>query len=130
LEAVSDAAVKEIASPGVVVRWKLGASRLEKTSDAGRTWAPVPPIAGVNAADLTAGSAPSPTTCWLVGRGGIVLLTTDGSTWRRLDFAEKTDLSAVLATDARNAVVTTVNGREYVSTDGGATWVRRLLQEN
>ena len=85
------------------------------------------------AAELTAGAAPSATVCWLVGRGGVVLLSTDGRTWRRVAFPEMTDLSAVFTVDAGGNVasVTTVDGRTFVTTDGGATWVSPLdpLQE-
>jgi photosystem II stability/assembly factor-like uncharacterized protein len=77
------------------------------------------------AAVITAGAAPTPTTCWLVGRGGTVLLTTDGKTFARTSPPDPTDLSAVRATDARSATVTTVDGREFATTDGGRTWVRR-----
>ena len=118
---------KEIVSADSAVRWRVQGSQVAKTVDAGKNWTPV--TTGVTA-DLTAGASTSPTTCWLVGRGGVVLLTTDGSTWRRLEFPEAADLSAVRATDARSAVVTTVSGREYVTSDGGSTWVRRFLQEN
>jgi photosystem II stability/assembly factor-like uncharacterized protein len=36
-----------------------------------------------------------------------------------------TDLSAVKATDARSASVSTVDGRTFSTTDGGATWRRQ-----
>ena len=67
--------------------------------------------------------------CWLVGRGGVVLLSTDGRNWRRVAFPEATDLSAVQATDARAASVSSADGRTFSTTDGGVTWVRRPLQE-
>jgi len=76
------------------------------------------------AAVLTAGAAPTTTVCWVVGRGGVVLLTTDGRTWRRVAFPEMTDLSAVRATDARTASVSTADGRIFSTSDGGATWDR------
>jgi hypothetical protein len=127
LAAAESSLSKEIVSTDDAIRWRLSAGIVEKTTDAGRTWTRID--TGVSA-ELTAGASPSPTTCWLVGRGGIVLLTTDGTTWRRLDFPETTDLSAVRATDARSAVVTTASGREYETSNGGATWLRRDLQEN
>ena len=39
-------------------------------------------------------------------------------------FPEITDLSAVRATDARAASVTTADGRTFGTTDGGSTWIR------
>lgn len=75
-------------------------------------------------AQLTASAAPSESVCWVVGRGGVVMLTTDGRTWRRVAFPEITDLSAVRATDARTASVTTADGRMFSTSDGGVTWNR------
>ena len=41
-----------------------------------------------------------------------------------LAFPENVDLAGVRATDARTAVVTTVDGRAFGTTDGGSTWTR------
>ena len=84
---------------------------------------------GVTAA-LTAFAAPSPSVCWVVGRGGVVLLSTDGTDWRQLPCPETTDLSAIEAADARRASVSTADGRTFDTTDAGVTWVvRRPVQE-
>ena len=88
----------------------------------GAGWGPVP--AGITT-ELTAGAAPSTSVCWVVGRGGVVLLSIDGRTWRRVAFPEMTDLSAVQTTDARTASVTTADGRMFTTSDGGVTWDRR-----
>jgi photosystem II stability/assembly factor-like uncharacterized protein len=60
--------------------------------------------------------------CWLVGRAGTVLLSTDGATWQLRTFPEGIDLVAVRATDAKTATVTASDGRLFSTTDGGATW--------
>jgi photosystem II stability/assembly factor-like uncharacterized protein len=60
--------------------------------------------------------------CWLVGRAGLVLLTTDGVRFERVKFPETSDLSAIRATNARQASITTADGRVFVTADGGATW--------
>ena len=120
-------ASKEIATPDPQTRWRIRDDVVDKTTDGGKSWAPV--ATGL-AGPFTAGAAPSASVCWLVGPKGLVMLTTDGVTWRRLTFPEATDLSAVRATDARSAVVTTADGHEYTTINGGATWIRRLLQEN
>lgn len=73
---------------------------------------------------ITSTSSPSPTITWFVGRAGVVLLTIDGKTVTRLPFPETTDLTAVTATDARVAVVTTIDGRFFRTDDGGKTWRR------
>jgi hypothetical protein len=102
--------------------------------------APAPPAAAAQAApvialrkqvdpvaDATARSNPSPNVIWLVGRGGVVHLATDGQTFARVPFPEAVDLTAVTATDERRAVVTTVDGRRFETEDAGRTW--RRLQE-
>ena len=115
-------AANQIVSPNPSIRWRIAGSVVEHSADGGSSWAAVP--TGV-AAELTAGAAPSTLVCWLVGRGGMVLLTTDGRTWRRVAFPEMTDLSAVRATDARTASVSTADGRIFTTSNGGVTWDRR-----
>jgi photosystem II stability/assembly factor-like uncharacterized protein len=106
-----------------VTRWRILASRdLERSTDDGRTWAPVaidPPSSLVN------GAAPSQLVCWLVGRAGVVLVTNDASHFTRVAFPVTLDLSAVQAGDLLNATVTTVEGRAFVTTDGGKTWTEK-----
>ena len=119
-------AALETANPATVTRWRILPSRdLERSTDDGRTWERVaidpPPL-------LTNGAAPSRLVCWLVGRAGVVLVTNDASHFTRLAFPEAVDLSAVRATDALNATVTTADGRVFVTTDAGKTWSERRLQ--
>jgi photosystem II stability/assembly factor-like uncharacterized protein len=91
-------------------------------------------IAGVwNSVDVppgvAAGSAPSPSVCWLVGRAGLVLLTVDGSNFGRVRFPVSVDLIAVRTPSANQAIVTASDGRVFVTLDAGQTW-RAGLQEN
>jgi len=110
----------EITSPDPSVRWRIGGGgSVEHTTNAGASWEASPTGVGV---DLTAGASPSRLICWLVGRAGTVLLSTDGRTWRRVPFPDMTDLAAVQAADARTATVTTADGRTFRTTDGGLTW--------
>jgi photosystem II stability/assembly factor-like uncharacterized protein len=67
--------------------------------------------------------------CWVVGRAGTVLLTTDGRRFQRLPFPETDDLAAVRAMDARTAIVTTADMRNFRTTDGGQTWTPTRLQD-
>jgi hypothetical protein len=96
---------------------------LEHSVNGGSTWEGVTTNATT---ELTAGSAPSSTVCWVVGRAGTVLLSSDGRTWRRVAFPEPVDLAAVQATDARTATVTTIAiGPDVRDRRRRGAWVRR-----
>jgi photosystem II stability/assembly factor-like uncharacterized protein len=71
---------------------------------------------------LVAGASPARAVCWIVGRAGVVLLSVDGATWQRRSLPEAVDLIAVRASDARSAVVTAIDARQFATADGGATW--------
>lgn len=122
-----------IQSPDPNMSWRLAAppvnitldgvsvGRVERSTDGGRTW--TPQETGTAGDLLLAGASPAPNVCWLVGRQGTVLLTTDGTSWRRIEFPEpKVDLVAVTARDALSATVTTADRRVYHTDDGGKTW--------
>ena len=94
---------------------------VQRSADGGATWRTE--VTGATET-LIAGTSPSPSVCWLIGRSGTVLLSTDGRSWRRLAFLEAADLQSVAATDSENATVTAVDGRALVTTDGGQTWSR------
>jgi hypothetical protein len=109
----------EIASPDGSRRWRIVASGIERSEDSGRSWTLIRTAAGDV---ITSGVAPTASICWLIGRSGIVLVSADGSTFTRVPLPETIDLSAIAATDARNAVVTTVDGRRFRTDDSGRTW--------
>jgi photosystem II stability/assembly factor-like uncharacterized protein len=96
---------------------------LERSVDAGVTWQRVAIDAKTPA--LSAGSAPSNTVCWLVGRAGTVLLSDNGTSFRAVTKPVEADLVAVQATDARSASVRTADGRTFATTDAGNTWAER-----
>jgi photosystem II stability/assembly factor-like uncharacterized protein len=123
LSKLNDArAVVDIMSPDPMSRWRIAGGRsVERSSDGGATWQAQQ--AGATS-DLVTGSSPSPTVCWLVGRAGLVLLTIDGRQWRPVAFPVPADLSAVRATDASTAVITTSDGRTFRTSDAGQTWAR------
>jgi photosystem II stability/assembly factor-like uncharacterized protein len=103
-------------------RWRiLPRGAVQRSADGGATWETQ--NTGVSEA-LSAGVSPSPSVCWLVGPGGIVLLSTDGRSWKRVAFPEAVRLVAVRATDDLTARVTTADGREFVTEDGGRTWTK------
>jgi hypothetical protein len=74
--------------------------------------------------DLNAGSAPSGKVCWVVGKAGTILLTTDrGKHWKKLSSPTTEDVEGVDAQDAKHASVWTVaHKHSFETNDGGATW--------
>ena len=101
------------------VRWRiLGSGAVERSTDAGSTWSAVtidPP------AHVTAGIAPARTVCWLVGKAGVVLRSTDGQRFERVTFPVDADLASIRAASGQ-FTVTTTDGRTFTTTDDGKTW--------
>lgn len=130
LSAEADAALNRaaFAQAGLVivsrdpqVRWRARPDgAIERSVDAGQVWTPTDGPAGMAA---LAGASPSRDVCWIVGRAGAVVLTTDGRTWVRVAAPVAEDLVGVEAVDARVATVRTAAGVSYRTTDAGATWV-------
>jgi photosystem II stability/assembly factor-like uncharacterized protein len=109
-----------IQAPNQDVRWRIVAGAVvERSTNGGISWQTQSTGTPVQ---LVAGFAPSTTVCWLVGPGGVVLLSTNGQSWQRVAFPEAIDLTAILATDASSATVTAADGRRFSTTDGGETW--------
>jgi hypothetical protein len=121
-------ALPDVVSSNPASRWRITRTpgELQHSADGGATWELQQTRIPV---ELTAGASPQPSVCWMVGRGGAVLLTTDNRTWRRVPFIQTTDLVAVSATDDSHATVTTSSGDKFVTADGGATWERAPVQE-
>jgi photosystem II stability/assembly factor-like uncharacterized protein len=78
--------------------------------------------------ELLAGSAPSESVCWIIGRGGTILKTSDGGVhWSKVAWANPGEITGVQAFDAMHAVVyggTEVMPSRFATNDGGATWFR------
>src|SRR6266568_973767 len=108
-------------APGRKVVWSVGpGGLLLRSPDSGVSW--MREESGVKA-DLLSGSAPSDTVCWVVGRAGTVLLTTDGYHWSKLASPGTQDWIGVQAMDALRAVIWDFNRAHKFSTaDGGQTW--------
>lgn len=124
LQALAVLTAGVIVSPDPAVLWRFSGRSIERTLDGGRTWT----THATATADVLAGAAPAPGTCWIVGRSGLVMLTRDGQTWQALASPSAgVDLLTVTATDALSASVTTADKRTYRTIDGGRTWT---LQEN
>jgi hypothetical protein len=115
----SGTAALDVIAPEPTPGWRLNNDRIERSTDGGGSWSVVYSEAD---AGLVALSSPSPDVCWAVGRAGVVLLTTDGRTWKRLQVPKTNDLASVLASDASNAVVFSADGTMWVTKNGGETW--------
>lgn len=96
-------------------RWRVVEGRLEGSDDGGRAWRTA-------AGPVTALSSDAGAVVWAVGRAGLVLRTTDGTSWVRVAAPAAADLIEVRATDARTATVRAADGRAWSTTDGGSTW--------
>ncbi|HZT78183.1 MAG TPA: YCF48-related protein [Vicinamibacterales bacterium] len=127
LQATLDAvAAPDIVSSDPSVRWRIRGAVVEHSTDGGATW--TPQATGTSAV-LTAGMSPNPDVCWIVGRAGTVLRTTDGQTWETVAFPERVDLVRVEAAGMSTATVTTADARRFTTEDGGITWTPARLQE-
>jgi photosystem II stability/assembly factor-like uncharacterized protein len=73
--------------------------------------------------DLVAGAAPSASVCWIVGRSGTIIRTTDGGEhWRLIMPPVAENLTTVSASSASDATIATAGGRQFATSDGGANW--------
>src|ERR1700730_7893341 len=120
------AAAVIVAAPHGSAQWRIGAAGIvEHSSDAGATW--TLQSAGV-VADLLAGSATSDKVCWIVGRAGTILRTTDGGTHStKVPPPIVDDFASVFAVNKRQATVSPAHGT-YQTDDAGVTW-KKLAPE-
>jgi hypothetical protein len=112
---------KIILAPNGTVRWRLlPRGRVERSVD-GITWKLQK--SGVKV-ELLAGSAPNEAVCWIVGRRGTIVRTTDGGKhWRKVLSPIGGDVAAVQAVDALIATISDADkSATFVTHDGGATW--------
>jgi photosystem II stability/assembly factor-like uncharacterized protein len=79
---------------------------------------------------VTGGASPSRSVAWFVGRGGLVVVTSDeGVTWQRRDVGQPVDLVSVRPVDDKTATVVATDGRQFTTHDAGVTWTPAGLQE-
>ena len=117
-----------IPSPLGKIIWRVGAGgKIERSADAGRTWIIQ---ASPSSQDWLAGAATSDTVCWLVGRNGSIVRTTDGEHWTEIISpvaargapGQFPDWTSVTANSALVAIVTSSANQRYGTVDGGITW--------
>jgi len=92
---------------------------VERSNDGGATWQAERLKTN---APILALSAPSGKTCWVVGRGGIILLSKNGKSWKKISPPAEIDLTGITALDDRSAVVTAADGRKFSTIDAGKHW--------
>lgn len=109
----------EIISPAPAQRWRVTATGIERSTDAGGTWSLVRATSGET---ITAGTSSTPAVCWLIGNNGLVLLTTNGTVFTRIDIPDAGNLRSIAAPDERSATVVNAAGRTFRTDDGGRTW--------
>ena len=100
--------------------WRILSTDVIERSVDRLKWEPVaidPPVQG-----LAGGAAPSATVCWIIGRAGLVLRTTDGKEFTRVTQPAPVDLISITAQDGFRATVTTAGGQTFTTTDGGKSW--------
>jgi hypothetical protein len=118
--ALADRGAAGIESRDAAVRWRFaGPGIVERSANAGASWEALD--TGLAVA-FTAGSAPSASVCWVVGGGGVVLVTTDARTWRRVPVPTSEDLVSVEAASDRAATIRTASGQSFQTTDAGVSW--------
>jgi hypothetical protein len=113
---------KIIRASNTTVQWRLlSAGQIEQSVDSGITW--TPQNSGVKA-ELLAGSATSEAVCWIVGRRGSILRTTDGGGhWNKVVSPIRGDIAGVQAADAMTAEIFGANkSTRFVTHDGGVSW--------
>jgi len=100
--------------------WRLpGDGYVEFSRDAGENWHRQ--LLDRDAQLLT-GAAPGGRVFWIVGREGVIYLTTNGTKWKRITPPDNADLIAITARDARSASITASDRRLFTTEDGGKTW--------
>jgi hypothetical protein len=114
----------KILAPKRTVQWRLlSGGRIERSSNGGVSW--LAQNSGVNV-ELLAGSAPSDAVCWIVGRAGTVLRTTDGGGhWKQVARPNTGDIIGIQGMDAMHAIVydgTAGVPVRLATNDGGVSW--------
>jgi len=110
----------EAARSAQPVRWRIEATgSVARSADGGVSWAAV---LLAPSTVITAGSAPVGGVCWLAGRNGTVLRSTDDATFVPVVVPEAGAVATIQARDASTATVTMAGGRVFSTTDGGRSW--------
>jgi hypothetical protein len=108
------------AAAATASRWRVLASgEVQRSATNDGPWQAVTIDPAVH---ITTGVAPLPSVCWLIGRSGVVLRTSDAQHFARVPFPETVDLVLIRTTNGASATVTAADGRMWTTTDEGKTW--------
>jgi hypothetical protein len=108
------------AAAAAASRWRVLASgEVQRSATNDGPWQAVTIDPAVH---ITTGVAPLPSVCWLIGRSGVVLRTSDAQHFARVPFPETVDLVLIRTTNGASATVTAADGRMWTTTDEGKTW--------
>ena len=113
-----------LASPDGASRWRIRGTVLEMSSDGGAAWLPAAGVTPAELADVTSGASPARGVSWLVGRGGLVLVTTEGRRFTRASPPAPVPLTGVEAMDGMTAEVHASDGRAWRTVNAGRTWTQ------
>jgi hypothetical protein len=119
-EQVTTAAGLVVHAPDARVKWRVMASRIERSVDGGLTWAAESSPA---AADLKMGAAPSAGVCWLASPAGQVLRRAETGVWTDVSPAPRVAVATLAVSNAASAVIASPDGTRLRTTDAGRTWV-------
>jgi len=112
-----------ITTPDPKVVWRIvNGGAVELSKDGGTTWQSQQLRSFQANPQITAGYAPTAKICWLVGRGGVILLTRDAAHWVPIPPPISVDFVGVTAQDNFSATVTTADGRKFSTDDAGDHW--------
>lgn len=103
------------------VMWRISGSLIERSGDGGAVWAPEFRAAN----PVSAGVVATDDTVWLVGAGGLVLQRRSTAAWRVVPPPAMDDLVSASDASATSVTVRTANGRQFRTTNSGATWTVR-----
>jgi hypothetical protein len=101
--------------------WRIAGSVIERSADGGTTWTTEFRASG----SISTGIVGADDTVWLVGATGLVLRRPATGPWRIVPPPAMEDLVGVSEPGAASVTVRTAAGRQFRTTDTGATWMAR-----
>ncbi len=111
-----------IRSPDPLVQWRVAMSRVQRSTDGGRTWQAE--RGGPAAGAITMGAATSANVCWLASPAGAVWRRSADGTWEDVSPSPANGIGRIEPNSDVAATVATVDGLSLRTADAGRTWTR------